>query len=254
MEVRDPKEPYEAIQGYLIVEREEKSSLHENTVSSASVTLHYQRILPDKNRWNGGRESFSASYLRATNAVSITSAFMGEGAIYLGIPELHGHRIGTYLMNEIIQWAKQWPTATLVQFKLSENDGYEENKERRNRFYEQFGIKFRYSNNERKSGASLPMPVGDLVEVGTWKKNISELCIQEFIAGLLSDGRTARYDIQALQRANKSWREELRKAERTPIRWALKMLWGRYKLYMIGIPVAVTVVYRVWEQAKSHFF
>lgn len=253
LEVRDPKEPYEAMQGYLIVEREEKSSLHDNIVSSASITLHYQRILPEKSRWDGGRESFSASYSKASNAVSITSAFMGEGAIYLGISGLHGHRIGTYLMNEIIQWAKQWPTATLVQLHLSENDGYEENKERRNRFYEQFGIKFRYSNDERKSGTSLPMPVDDLIEVDTWKKNISEHCIQEFIAGLLSENRKEKYNIQALQRANEFWRERLREAEWTPFRWALQMLLGRYKFYMIGILVAVVVVHRVWEQAKAYF-
>ncbi|CAK7068039.1 MAG: hypothetical protein DELT_01739 [Desulfovibrio sp.] len=248
LEVREPAEPHEKVCGYLLVEREETPPFDAKTASTVAfawIRVHYQRILPET-RWDGGREVFSGSYSRSDNAVSITSSSIGEGGIDLRIPHLQGHRIGTYLMNEIVRWVKQWPTAAVRQFRLSENDGYAENKERRNRFYEQFGIEFEYTDDDRKAGISRPMTASSLNMVNTWEKNISEYKVQEFMAMLLRDNATVKADVLAVDRANKSLREELYKAIRAPLRWAFAITFRRYAWHAAGVLLAGAAVYRLW--------
>lgn len=60
------------------------------------------------------------------------------------------------MMNEIVKWAKQWPEANILKITLGEGDAYDENMERRNRFYEQFGIEFNYHDESRKTGPHAP--------------------------------------------------------------------------------------------------
>lgn len=66
---------------------------------------------------------------------------------------LRGFRVGTYLMAEIVTWARQWPLAEVMKIELSWQDEKlgahnGNNKVRRDRFYEQFGIEFIPSETE----------------------------------------------------------------------------------------------------------
>ena len=114
--------------------------------------------------------------------VSLTSPAMGSGAVFLDLPGLEGQRIGTYLFNEIVTWAQQWPDATVQGVRLEAGQSHGENKARRNWFYEQFGLVFDYSDPEHKSGRSQPMLVKNLIPVDAWKQNIRERRMQEYMA------------------------------------------------------------------------
>lgn len=105
--------------------------------------------------------------------------------------DLLGHRVGTYLMAEIVAWAKQWPTAEVMRIKLSwedEKDGAwgGSNKERRDRFYEQFGIAFSPGTPGGSiTATSKPMRAGELVTEDAeqaWRSNIRERSAVDAIA------------------------------------------------------------------------
>ncbi len=78
------------------------------------------------------------------NAISLTSSgALSEGAIFLNLPtKFEGQHIGTYMLNEIVLLAKQWQGAKVDSIKLISGQAHGDNKERRNRFYEQFGLEF----------------------------------------------------------------------------------------------------------------
>ena len=104
------------------------------------------------------RGNFLGGYSTFDNRVSITSTQVwNDGGVFMDIPNMKGHRIGTYMMNEVVTWAKQWPSASVKNVKLLESDAYPENKARRNWFYEQFGLRFTYDQPEKRSGISLDM-------------------------------------------------------------------------------------------------
>ncbi len=253
LEVKDPKPPYKEVHGWLIVEREEKQEFNGKEIFAASIQLYYQRILPNTHQWDGGKEVFSGAYSRLRNAVSITSSSMIAGDVRLGISELYGHRIGTYLMNEIVHWVKQWPDAKLKTVRLVEGDGYGDNKKRRNWLYEQFGIEFDFSDTEQKAGYSLPMLAGGLNEVNTWKQNITEHHMEEFIARLLSDKIALKAENKILQDSsnNNWWKNEYNKAYQRPLRWALKIFLGRHIGHILIAIIGLLAMQGLWEYIQG---
>jgi hypothetical protein len=104
--------------------------------------------------------------------VSLISADLSPGFVSLDLEGLKGLRIGTYLLNEIVCWAKQWPDATVDPLLLSVQQATPDNRDRRNRFYERFGVRFVYRTEDRFAGESLPMTAADLIPVESWKQNI----------------------------------------------------------------------------------
>ncbi len=105
--------------------------------------------------------------------ISLASTRIQNSGIFLDPAELRGHRIGSFMMNIIIGWAKQWPDAAILPLILNEGYAEEENRERRNRFYEQFGIRFDFQGNARAVGVAKPCRASDLNITDTWKKNIT---------------------------------------------------------------------------------
>ncbi len=77
-------------------------------------------------------------------------------------PRFRGMRLGTYLQNETVRWARsQGKPGHIKKIFLGPGDaGTEEARDRRNRFYEQFGLRFRWVEDsaypERAEGSSLP--------------------------------------------------------------------------------------------------
>ena len=62
-------------------------------------------------------------------------------------------RLGIYLMNEIVGWAKQWPDTPVREVTLLASDaGDPQNRLRRNRFYEGFGLEFDFTDKDKSAG------------------------------------------------------------------------------------------------------
>ena len=90
-----------------------------------------------------------------------------NGYVVIEDEELRGWRIGSYCFNVVVEWAKRhFPNSEVLTIQLRSDDAVGPNKSRRNRFYEQFGIRFAYTESERQreaAGESETMVVSDLI-------------------------------------------------------------------------------------------
>lgn len=217
---------------WFFIERQETYRIDDpdNTVYEASITLHYEQILPKHPNKLIGRGHFSAGYLRGYTdnpSVSLSSRSpYSEGAIFLDIAE-KGQRVGSYLMNEVVMWARQWPNATVRPISLVSAQASEDNKTRRNRFYEQFGLTFDYEDTEQRAGISRPMTASALTPVASWQSNISELDIHDYLGELLYNRDRILIQLADRDRAVTNWKDRTKQAEAKPIRWALRQTWRR---------------------------
>lgn len=188
LEVRGREGPDGPPIAWVFVEREETSKSYEGVVYEASIRLNFEIIQPTHSFREGGKGYFTGSYSKSYGGqpyVSLTSGVMQSGAVFLDLPGLEGNRIGTYLMNQIVLWTKQWPDASVNPIKLISSQARGENKQRRNRFYEQFGIEFDYSSSAQEEGVSRVMLAASLVEVDAWKANIAELNVRDYVGDIL---------------------------------------------------------------------
>ncbi|EMI6952642.1 TPA: hypothetical protein SMV53_004522 [Pseudomonas aeruginosa] len=230
LEIKDKERPDDKALGWVLVEREEtyRRDPRDGTIYEASIRLSYQRITAKFSHRDGGKGRFDGSYSRNFNSVSLTSTSMSKGAVFLDLPGLDGQRIGTYLMNEIVQWVQQWPEANVNGIELLAGQAHGDNKARRNWFYEQFGLVFDYTDHEHREGRSRPLLAGALVKVETWKQNISEHRMLDYLAAVLYAEERATFELQASDRACAQLISEQKKAEVRPLRWALRQLYYRY--------------------------
>lgn len=137
-----------------------KRSKHENS-DNQSISL-------DCGVWGLG-----ASYDKGSNTVRLRKGVCVDG--------LKGMLVGTYLMDQIINWAKKFDDAVFAQINLTEGLAYDENRHRRNRFYQRYGFVFDFGETIDRSGHSLPILVSELQPLNTWKGNIRESTIQRYI-------------------------------------------------------------------------
>ena len=248
LEIKDKDRPDDKALGWVLVEREEtyRRDPRDGTIYEASIRLSYQRITAKFSHRDGGKGRFDGSYSRNFNAVSLTSTSMSKGAVFLDLPGLDGQRIGTYLMNEIVQWVQQWPEATVNGIELLAGQGHGDNKARRNWFYEQFGLVFDYTDPEHREGRSRPMLAGALVKVETWKQNITEHRMLDYLAAVLYAEERATSELQARDRACAQLIAEQRRAEARPVRWALRRLYIHYASTVLAGLVLTALVGMVW--------
>ena len=248
LEIKDKDRPDDKALGWVLVEREEtyRRDPRDGTIYEASIRLSYQRITAKFSHRDGGKGRFDGSYSRNFNAVSLTSTSMSKGAVFLDLPGLDGQRIGTYLMNEIVQWVQQWPEATVNGVELLAGQGHGDNKARRNWFYEQFGLVFDYTDPEHREGRSRPMQAGALVKVETWKQNITEHRMLDYLAAVLYAEERATSELQARDRACAQLIAEQRRAEARPVRWALRRLYIHYASTVLAGLVLTALVGMAW--------
>lgn len=231
LEVKPRERPTDDAIAWLLVERTEAFPPDSGAASlrDPSIRLAYRR-LDRKNTFAGGGVGggeFSASCRtsldEAVYAVSIT-----DGAVFLDLPGLEGNRIGTYLMNEIVKWTKNnCPNSYVLPIELREEQAYGENRERRNRFYERFGIVFEFTDRERKVGRSKRMQVKDLKTVDTWQQNITVYSVEDVLSNMLQEQRGLHSKIRSLESLCErlyAWRQD---AEERPLRWLVRRLFGR---------------------------
>jgi GNAT superfamily N-acetyltransferase len=222
LEVRNRKNPERPPMGFFLIERRERSRAADRyATADETINIVYREISADGYSRDTARGEFRGSYHAHVNAVSITAGSLTGGMVVIDPPSLHGHGLGTYLMNEIVRWAKRWPNATVNTINLLEGQGHGENRERRNRFYEQFGLKFEYTSAERKAGISLPMLAQDLAQVDGWKRNISEHNLMKFLEDTLYRKTVAESDLVQRNKAVVELLAEQRRVRSKPLRWAL---------------------------------
>jgi hypothetical protein len=245
LEIRPRTEPTAAPIAWLLIEREEHYRRYDppkdNSIWEASITLNYRRIVPTYARQRAATGSFSGAYSRPSNTVSITSPTVGTGAVFLDLPDLDGNRIGTYLMNQIVAWVRQWPDADVATVEVSSLQANGENKERRNRLYEQFGLVFDYTDDEHRDGRSRPMLASALTPVATWEENTTEHHLFDYMGDLLYTRQQAVAELTHRQNAVDFLRAEQKVAEAHPLRWASRRLWWRYRNFVIGTAVIATL-------------
>ncbi len=195
--------------------------------TEGKIEIRYRAV---GDRWSCG--TFSGSFSQRHSKGSITSSMVSSrGGVLLGLSKLSGQRIGTYLMGRVVEFVRQLPDAALNSVFLSEVDASDENRERRNRFYEQFGLRFQFDGPGRREGRSLPMRCGDMTTDAAktaWGRNIVEY---EGGAGFerlveLYGAEAAR--AEPLERALRWRKAELDKRDAHPLRWALKVVLTRW--------------------------
>lgn len=236
LEVRHPKFLDLPPVACLIVERNETihRGEYDNSIYQASVTLSYEVIQNNRLHTNVERGCFSGSYSKSSGLVSLTSSSLVHGAVFLDPERLKGHRIGTYLMNEIVTWVKRWPEAEVNSVKLLASQAQDDNKERRNRFYEQFGLEFDYTDTEHSAGTSRPILTRDLTLVENWKENITEHRMSDFLADTLTAKESAIFDLRIAKQSIKELLAARLSAQQHPIRWALRHVYFRWENLIIG--------------------
>ncbi|WP_228767944.1 hypothetical protein [Limnohabitans sp. DM1] len=246
LEIRDKNQPEAKVLGLLVVEREEiyRRDPRDGEIYEASIRLFYQRITGRFSQGLSGRGRFDGSYSRSFNSVSVTSSSMSKGALFLDLPGLYGQRVGTYLMNEIVQWVQQWPDASVNSIELLAGQAHEKNKTRRNRFYEQFGFVFDYTDPEQREGRSRSTSASALVQIETWKQNIVEHRMLDYLTDVLNAQEHASSKLEGCKRAYAQRIAEERQAMAKPIRWALRQLYYQYAstIYVVLILIVFVVI------------
>ena len=236
--VRPRMDPKAAPIAYVMVDRKISSDPSDSgDVSSSTIELNYHVIGPDYQFATPSTGSFRGKYQRGSNTVSLTG-----GAVFMDPDELRGNRIGTYLFSQVIQWAMQWPQASVLPIKVNpERD--QDNRVRRDQMYKEAGIEF-----DPVSGESLPMKAGALKLRTSWQENIEELRLNDCIAKLVYERNWANNEhrIQCLHTERAE--EKLAMRERCPIIFALDHIWKRITslpvLGALAIAVSLGLVWR----------
>lgn len=254
LEVRPRTRPDEDPIAWILVEREEMLEWdRDNTaLMRASLRLSFERILPKYDRQYRKQSYFDAGYQMTFNIVSVSSQSCSPGGIFLDLDGLKGNRIGTYLMNDIVEWVKQWPDATVNSIDLRAGQANEKNKARRNRFYEQFGLVFDYTDPAtREEGVSRPMLARDLKTVDTWRENIREVKVLDYLGELVYQERSLSHKTKAQKEAIQNLISDRRAAEKHPIWWVLKMLWRTYAGVLANAGIVAVLTAIAWLKFRA---
>lgn len=214
----------------LLVEREERQRLRNGELEGASLTFHYQVISGDTmgRQFVGG--GFSASFdacILGGPHVRLTSASVTDGGYCVVDPGwLAGRGVGTFFMNEIVHWARQWPEASVMPVKLLASDAYGDNKGRRNRFYENFGLVFEYEDGRKLAGRSTPMQAEELTPLSGDKllslNDKLEWCnLDEYLSEHVRERSMLEMERWGLQNQLKSSSHDWERACKSPFRWAI---------------------------------
>lgn len=169
---------------------------------------------------------FAACYECRLNSVSITSGCMSSGGYVLIEPQrLRGSGLGTYFMNCVVKWAKQWPNAQVQKIELPRGEARETvNQAQRIHFYGKFGIEFDFTAGVAPCGVSRPIQARDLLEVTSWKNTITEHNAVVFLRGSVHETKRSAAEVVFLRKSLKQDGIMLSQAYQRPIRWLFQRL------------------------------
>lgn len=211
LEVRKRTDPTGPVGFWVLVSREVTRE-----GGGQRIQLDY-RVLSSQHRHSEGGE-FYGYYSAVHDVCSITSGGLGDGGVFIDPPEARGHRIGTYLLNEMVGWAMQWPDAHLKPVVLNRDQGRGEAGVRRNQLYDQFGIKFRAEDDGHVEARSIPTKIRDLNTVETWRQNITVTAAEQGLTKLLAEAQMRDMELALAKKNLKQTNEWLAKAQEHPFR------------------------------------
>lgn len=126
-----------------------------------------------------------------------------------------GMHIGTYMMNCLVAWARERyqffrPVGiSLTRFQAQT----EEKKKWRNRFYERFGFRFVWTDDEEKEGFLDPeLRVSDLSPVESWQTYIEIFSVSEAMHEVLEEARHHYLDLLIAEQRIRSAEDRLHAA------------------------------------------
>lgn len=227
---------------WILVERKEEveKDPRTNEICRATICIFYWELGggPDSDSPDG---EFTGFYDQGFGGVSITSSSLSSGGyVVVDPPRLRGGRLGTYLMNEIVSWAKQWPDTPVCEVTLRSGDAIDlHSRLRRNRFYEGFGLEFDYSDTDKSTGVLRPMLARSLNEVTTWTQTITEYHLLDYLRTAFSAAEDAAITARMQVRTVEELCAELASAERRPIRWVAK---SSLRNHPAGVVVAAACI------------
>jgi GNAT superfamily N-acetyltransferase len=250
LEVRSPDTRDRHLPGttWIAVQRRERQTLNPESkeLHTAQILIAFQSIEWDMPRGSADHGEFCGYYDADLGRLSLTASGLRPGGVYVPEP-LQGLRLGTYLMNEIVTWAQQWPSAIVEPIELSAGDGYIENKGRRNRLYEQFGIQFDYTDPDQKAGWSRSAPVHELRPVDTWKNNITEHSVIESLRRQMVQEKMLSSALEATQKANREISAYQNWASRHPFLAMAKCTWDFHLTKLVTWLIAGSVALATWR-------
>lgn len=221
---------------YVLVEEHESIEYLDGIIVSAKLKIKYSI---DNFNIYSSRPIISSTYFDALylNKSWIKSASITGGALFLDPEEYTGNKIGSYFMNVVIKWIQKFENTPIDKIELVANQATNNNKERRNRFYEQFGITFSYDKN-RENGYSNPINSHDLIQTSNWKNNISIFSMLDVVEKLSS----TNHKNDTLTNQNEKYQEEHKNIYNNPLRWVLKF----YQYQVIKLLLIIMLVLVVY--------
>lgn len=239
--------------GYARIKIVENYQFNEDSsIAQSKIELRLKILKMNKQPFyeQQGEDFFSGSYNQTRRSVQITSGFV----ILEKIPKkLRGCRIGTLLMDKVISWAKQWPEANVNTIELLAHDGGEDNKARRNKFYENFGITFEYTSNDKKAGLSKDMKAQELVNHNSWEQNIEMIPSDKLVSFLFKKENDLMRKIEGLQHTTEYFKGRIRQAEDTPIRFIMPIIMWKIFKHLYRAKELVAIITMIGIIAASYY-
>lgn len=225
IEIVEVKDEKRGQKHYLLIETKRTSSciwadgkkLHE----VADIDIRARYLFGDRINHIGHLVSHMGGRLSYDQTVKLTN-----GEVMVKLYDLHGLHIGTYLFHKVVHWAKGFdPGCRVVPISLSRVDAKDpENKKRRNRFYENFGLRFNYRSEngiEDAEGASdRSLTVGDLIAYQNWPNIRACHWLDGFKAMAYAFDKLRRD-----RRANLSQIRFMKRQATMKDRWLLRLSW-----------------------------
>lgn len=200
---------------------------------TASISCRASYIFGDHQSYIGKRVSDMGGKMNHYDqTIRLTN-----GSVMIDQEELRGLHIGTYLFHKIVTWAKSFdPNYKIIPISLSVVDASDANKDRRNTFYENFGLVFNYrveNGKKEASGHSIEMlTVKDLLTYQNWP-NIESINKHEALRNLAQTIQRLKSSQSTLHMINRHHVKSKNKNERKIKMIAMWLNWPFYIL--IGI-------------------
>lgn len=241
----------------LLIEHVEKTEYDANgEVEKADLCVRYRVIGAALSAGRNLTYKFSACYdgrRGKSGCIRLTGSSNTGRAIYLDPCDLRGNRVGSFMMNEIVNWARNWPDAQIERIHLSVNQASEDNKDRRNKFYEQFGIQFNYTDTTKAEGYSCVMQARSL---NPWTKipaNLSVRSLGEFLDEQEKCLSTLNSTVDNNQKRIANYSSKLEDANNHPICFAVTTICSKHCVLILLIIVLVGIIIFKWENILKIF-
>ena len=224
LEVRPRDKPDGRPLGIVLVTFSQETELTPSLgMGSASFELRMELI----SQWQGVTTicNWGGSY-KALTDIADGEVRLTHWDVQIKRTDMRGIGLGTYAMDQIVHWVQKWPKADVRQIRLSASDATKENKERRNHFYERFGLVFDYSE-DGASGVSRPMKVEALKRVAP-PDNITVRPMSAYLYELFSRDVTQQGELASFKRSFEALLARHREAEKKPLAWLMRTLWWKH--------------------------